>query len=127
MNQEDFQHSIHPPAQPTFAERRKDDSILLHIKELQASHKELSAKMNYHHAIFEERVEKAVEKVFERSFPDGDPEGHRQHHELVIKREEERVQFWHTMKVKLTEWGLIGFAGWAFFALWAAFLKGPTK
>lgn len=120
--QEDFQHS-----QAQFIDRRKDDSILLHIKELQASHKELTAKMNYHHAIFEERVEKAVEKVFERSFPDGDPEGHRAHHELVIKREEQRIAFWVNMRTKLTEWGLIGFVGWAFFALWAAFLKGPVK
>ena len=120
MHQDDFQHS-----QAQFVDRRKDDSILLHIKELQASHKELAAKITFYHAVFEETTEKAVQKVIERSFPEGDPEGHKRHHELVIQREEERVAFWHNMKVKLTEWGLIGFAGWAFYALWAAFLKGP--
>jgi len=127
MHQDD---SIHDAP---FEERRKreSDSMLLHIKELQAGVKELSAKMNYHHAIFREEVQKSVEGVFERSFPDGDPEGHRRHHELVIKREEERLQFWTTMKTKLAEWGLIGFAGWAFYALWvalsAALLKGTAK
>ena len=110
-------------------ERRQSESasILLHIQEMQTNIKELSAKMNYHHAIFREEVEKSVERVYISAFPEGDPDGHRKHHELVIKREEERVVFWTTMRTKLAEWGLIGFAGWAVYYLWIAFLQGPKK
>ena len=108
-------------------DRRKEDGLLLHIKELQITTKELSAKMNYHHAVFREEVEKAVERVYISAFPDGDPSGHRLHHELVIKREEERMEFWSTMKKELAKWGLIGFVGWAFYYLWIAALKGPMK
>jgi len=110
MHQDDFQHSSH---QEPMIERRKDDAILLHIKELQAAVKELSAKMNYHHAIFREEVEKSVEHVYQRSFPDGDPEGHRAHHELVIKREEKRLAFWTKMQEEVTKWGsLVYSASW---------------
>ena len=107
--------------------QRTEDAILLHIKELQAGQKSLTDKVNYHHEIFRGEIEKSVERVFERAFPEGDPEGHRQHHELVIKREEERLAFWTAMKTKLSEWGLIGFTGWAVYYLWLAFLQGPKK
>lgn len=113
------------PAQ--FVDRRQNDSILLHIQELQRGQKELKSQMTYHHAIFREEVEKSVVRVFERSFPDGDPEGHRVHHELVIQREEARAKFWSTMQTELAKWGLLGFAAWAFYALWAAILAGPKK
>jgi hypothetical protein len=110
-------------------DRRQGESasLLLHIKELQATAKALEAKMTYHHAIFRDEVEKSVERVYVSAFPDGDPAGHRRHHELVIKREEEKVIFWTTLRTKLAEWGLIAFAGWALYALWAAFLQGPKK
>ena len=107
--------------------QRVEDSILLHIKELQATTKDLSAKMNYHHAIFREEVEKSVINVFERSFPEGDPEGHRAHHELVIQREKERVEFWSSMKKEVVKWGLIGVLSFLAYSAWAAFLKGPMK
>ena len=121
MHQDDFQHSA------SFVDRRKDDAILLHIKELQAGQKELAAKMNYHHAIFREEVEKSVNRVFERAFPDGDPEGHKQHHELVIKREEERLEFWMSMRKEIGKWGLIGILGFIVVSSWKAFLMGPNK
>jgi len=123
MHQDDF-----TPSQQ-FVERRgrTDDAILLHIKELQASHKELTAKMNYHHAVFREEMEKSVERVFERAFPEGDPEGHRAHHELVIKREEERLEFWMSMRKEIGKWGLIGILGFIVVSAWQAFLLGPKK
>ena len=112
-----------------FAERRgrTDDSTLLHIKELQTSIKELKAQMTYHHGVFEERVEKAINGVFERAFPEGDPEGHRLHHELVIKREEERVEFWMAMRKEIGKWGLIGVLGFIIVSMWHTFLQGPPK
>ena len=107
--------------------QRTDDAILLHIKELQATVKDLAAKMNYHHAVFREEVEKSVEHVYERSFPAGDPDGHKHHHELVIKREEERLEFWMAMKKELTKWGLVGVLSFLAYAAWTAFLLGPKK
>lgn len=106
---------------------RSEDSLLLHIRELQSAIKELKAQMTYHHGVFEERVEVAVKKVFERSFPEGDPDGHRKVHENWIERAEAQAKFWETMKTELGKWGLIGFMGWVVYYLWLAFLQGPKK
>jgi hypothetical protein len=69
----------------------------------------------------------AIESVLADAFPEGDPVGHRKAHEAAIKSAEDKAIFWKTMLTKLTEWGLIGFAGWAVYSLWAAFLQGPHK
>ena len=69
----------------------------------------------------------AIVKLMLRAFPEGDPDGHKRHHEAVIKAAEEKAEFWKSMRKKVTEWGLVGVLGWAAFALWAAFLKGPVK
>jgi hypothetical protein len=58
-------------------------------------------------------------------FPDGDPTGHRRLHEIVAAREKKREEFWEKLRYELAKWGLIGFAGWALYALWAAGVKGP--
>ena len=113
--------------QPVEYRRRESDALLLHIQELQKNVKTLDEKMTYHHGIFRSAVEESVELVYVSAFPDGDPLGHRRHHELVIKKEEERAAFWTKMKEEIFKWGLIGFLGWAVFYLWQAFLKGPTK
>lgn len=117
MHQDDFQNS------GTFVDRRQrtEDAILLHIKELQTSHKELSAKMNYHHAIFREEVEKSVNSVFERAFPDGDPEGHRRYHEASIKAAEGRAKFWNEMALAGAKWAGLGALGFIATAIWIAF------
>ena len=61
------------------------------------------------------------------AFPEGDADGHRRHHEAVIKAAEDRAMFWRGLRVELAKYGLIGFAGWAVYALWNAFLQGPHK
>ena len=71
------------------------------------------------------QLKQTVQEVVTSSFPDGDHDGHRRAHEAWIRKEEDKAKFWETMKTKLAEWGLIGFAGWAFYYLWQAFLKGP--
>ena len=68
-----------------------------------------------------------VTSIMERSFPEGDPEGHRKYHEASINRAESNAKFWQTMSLELSKWGLIGFLGWAVYALWGAFLQGPHK
>ena len=58
-------------------------------------------------------------------FPDGDPAGHRRYHEAEIKRIEARADFWAKLRLSVTQWGLLGFLGWALVSLWHEFLKGP--
>lgn len=58
-------------------------------------------------------------------FPDGDPDGHRRYHEAEIKRIEARAAFWSKLRLSVTQWGLLGFLGWALVSLWHEFLKGP--
>lgn len=105
-----------------FEERRKSesDSILLHIKELKATVRSLDAKMNYHHGVFREEVEKSVVGVFERSFPDGDPEGHRAHHEAMIKKAEAQAEFWDEMRLAAAKWAGLGVLGFLATAVWIA-------
>ena len=38
-----------------------------------------------------------------------------------------RAEFWEAMAREIGKWGLIGFLGWAAYALWNAFLQGPHK
>jgi hypothetical protein len=120
MHQDDTQH---------FEDCRKgnSDALLLHIRELQSTVKALEVKMTYHHGVFRDEVEKSVVRVFEHSFPDGDPDGHRKVHEAWIKQAEDKAKFWRTMQTEIAKYGLIGFIGWAGYALWQAFLQGPHK
>ncbi|MGB4817556.1 MAG: hypothetical protein WBP33_00455, partial [Saprospiraceae bacterium] len=59
------------------------------------------------------------------AFPRGDPDAHRLHHELAIRKAEASASFWQTLATELAKYGLIGFIGWAGYALWKAFLAGP--
>lgn len=110
-------------------ERRlgESDSLLLHIKELQQATKELKSQMTYHHAIFEERVEKAVERVFDRSFPDGDPDGHRRVHEGWIEKAESQAALWREVQSHLIKSGLFAALVWLGYLVWTGMLKGPGK
>lgn len=57
-------------------------------------------------------------------FPSGDPARHRRYHEAEIKRIEARAEFWSKLCLSVTQWGLLGFLGWAAVSLWQEFLKG---
>lgn len=121
----------------SFQERRQDphsqtyrmlfENLSAAIKELSSEVKDVKAKVNYHHATYQEATERAVSKAMLAAFPEGDADGHRRHHEAVIKAAEEKAEFWQAMRKKLGEWGVVGFAGWALYALWIAFLAGPKK
>ena len=104
--------------------RRESDALLLHIQALQGDMRVMDDKLTHHHAIFEERVEAAVERVYISAFPDGDPEGHRRHHELVIRREEERLKFWQEMRIAGAKWVGMGVLTFLVAAAWTQFLKG---
>ena len=100
--------------------QRTEDAILLHIQELQKGQKELTAKMNYHHAVFREEVERSVNNVFERAFPDGEPEKHREYHELLIKQAENKAKFWNEMVLAGAKWAGLGVLGFLGTAVWIA-------
>lgn len=68
-----------------------------------------------------------LKAVVTSAFPEGDADGHRRHHEAVIKAAEERADFWKTMRKELGKYGLVGFTGWAAYALWQSFLQGPHR
>ena len=114
---------------PLHTERRKteSESMLLIVKDLQHNVKELSAKMNYHHAIFREEVEKSVEKVYIAAFPDGDPDGHRRHHEAVIVKAEAQAALWKEVQSHLIKSGLFAALCWLGYLVWIGILKGPAK
>jgi hypothetical protein len=87
----------------------------------------IDAKLTRHMDTETEELAEAITRLMADAFPAGDPSGHRRHHELVIKQAEERAAFWRVMRIEIGKWGLIGFLGWAVFALWQALLNGPHK
>lgn len=73
-----------------------------------------------------------VRQLIKVAFPkdeDGQADfiGHRKAHEVWIKKVEAETEFFNKMKMELVKWGLLGFAGWAIYQLWIAFLHGPAK
>lgn len=60
----------------------------------------------------------------ELGFPGGDPSGHRAYHEAIIRRAEQRAEFWQKLSVELAKWGLIGFLGWLAVAAYHEAMKG---
>ena len=103
-------------------------AALLHlIESLQTSVHDLGDDMRRHFEERDLRREELIAGLMREAFPAGDHEGHRRHHELVIKLAEEKAAFWKKMKEELFKYGLFGFLGWAFFALWATFLSVPHK
>jgi hypothetical protein len=91
------------------------------------SHQVLNDKLSKHMTEETHELAQAITNLMAAAFPEGDPGGHRRHHELVIQKEEERVEFWKKMRYELAKWGLIGFAGWAIGYLWMGFLQGPHR
>ena len=119
---DDFQNS-------GFAERRKEPAspMMLLLQQMHQSQIDMDTKLTKHMTEETHELAEAIAELIGKAFPEGDPDGHRIHHELVIEREKERVDFWRSMRKKLAEWGLMGFLGWAVYAMWNSFLQGPHK
>lgn len=107
------------------SERREDE--LNAVLELMASLAAQIGQLNASIAQHRKDQQADLETVMIRAFPDGDPEGHRRHHEAVVRAAEARAEFWAKMRFALSQWGLLGFLGWAAYQLWLAFLQGPPK
>lgn len=104
-------------------DRRAPDALLLLVQQVHDNQLVLEKKV----ADVPSEMAKALATLMADAFPEGDPDGHRKHHEAVIKAAEEKAEFWKKMRLAISQWGLIGFLGWAAYALWAAFLQGPHK
>ncbi len=109
-------------------ERRHGPSELLElVRIIHDNQLAIDAKLTHHMEIETQELAQTIAKLMSEAFPEGDPDGHRRHHELVIKQAEESAAFWKTLRIEIAKWGLIGFLGWAVYALWNAFLQGPKS
>lgn len=112
---------------PVNVERRISDltAVLGIVTQVHTRLEQIDDKLTQH--VHNETTELANEiaRVLLRAFPGGDADGHRRHHELAIQKAEASTKFWQTMSTEISKWGLLGFLGWAGFALWKAFLAGP--
>lgn len=79
------------------------------------------------HAALETKLTKMHDEITGATsgFPGQDPDAHRAWHEAEMQRIKDRAEFWKKMTYELSRYGLLGFLGWAGYALWKAFLMGP--
>lgn len=126
---DDFANSQSPTPRnlTVFPERRADASAALIsvIEGLTQQVHEMREEIIRHKNELRNEREQLINDVLNKALPDGDAEGHRRYHETVISKIESQKQFYDKLRLELVKYGLLGFAGWAAFALWQAFLKGP--
>lgn len=108
---------------PPLDRRRPSAELLMLVQEVQGSQIEMSRKLDE----VPTNIASALAVLMKNAFPEGDPDGHRKHHEAIIKAAEEKAEFWKKMRLAISQWGLLGFLGWAAYSLWLALLHGPTK
>lgn len=102
-------------------ERRRNDTIMLAlVQDIRKTVNDLTEKLDAH-IIAESTLRRDLIKD---AFPDNDPHGHRRLHEASLQRAEDQAAFWGKMRFEITRWGLLGFCGWAAYALWKAALAG---
>ena len=102
----------------------KQDAI---SKKQDAADTKLSAHMVEETQEISTSIAAELSRLMMAAFPGGDPGGHKAAHLAWIKKEEEKAEFWRTMRKELAKWGLIALVTWAGVALWNAFLSGPHK
>jgi hypothetical protein len=117
------------PVVNEIVERRHNNNteLLELVKIIHANQIVMDKRLTEHMKNETMELAEAITKLMGEAFPGGDVYGHKQAHVAWIEEVKERTDFYRTMKKKLVEWGLLGFAGWAVFALWQAFLQGPHK
>lgn len=113
--------------EPTDRRSNTESAIIALITEVHKDVKELSSTLATHMKEETHDLATEVAKLMVLAFPEGDPLGHRKYHEASIARAEASAAFWKKMEFELLRAGLLGFLGWAAFALWREFLQGPSK
>lgn len=117
----DRRRSVNDPLMSMFRQIQNNQ------QEIKDSQRAMDNKLTKHMESVPKDLAEAIAELMADSFPQGDPAGHRRYHEASIKAAEDRADFWSKMRMELFKWGLLGFAGWAAYALWHAFLQGPSK
>jgi len=113
--------------------KRMSDPVLAELLQMVTeTHGILKSHMHDHdlnHQILESKLEAAHTDILlvRGGFPGDDPTGHRMAHEEDMRRIKARSDFWQKMSFEIGKYGLLGFLGWACYALWNAFLHGPGK
>ncbi|MBV5297858.1 MAG: hypothetical protein JZU64_06865 [Rhodoferax sp.] len=108
-----------------YPERRRTDSVPIPVTQVIDKLEKLDEKLTSHITNENNELANEIARVILKAFPYGDPDAHRLHHELAIQKAKSSAKFWQTMSTEIAKWGLIGFLGWAGFALWKTFLMGP--
>ncbi|MFT4068926.1 hypothetical protein [Paraburkholderia sp.] len=75
------------------------------------------------HAVTDRKVDEAIRRIddLHKAFPDGDWDGHRRYHEAIIRKAEDRAQFYRELRGEMAKKGLwavvvvLGLALWAWF------------
>ncbi len=106
-------------------DHRQTDPVLTLITQVHDKIDRIDEKLSNHIINETSDLANEIARVMLKAFPRGDPDAHRLHHELAIQNAEAKAKFWQTMSTEIAKWGLIGFLGWAGFALWKTFLMGP--
>jgi hypothetical protein len=71
-----------------------------------------------------EKTDKRLDTLGE-AFPNNDAMGHKSYHDRLMQERIRRADFYNKLKLDVVKWATMGTLGWAAYALWAAFLKGP--
>jgi hypothetical protein len=107
-------------------ERRAENvSMMNMVMRVHDTVSEIDKKIDKHIKADAEDLANNIKKLMSDAFPEGDAGGHRRVHEADIRRVEDRALFWRKMKFAISQWGLLGFLGWAGYYLWKALLRGP--
>lgn len=117
--------------------RIPDPTLLALLSKNQESHQqtleklgELSAKLNVHieseHIAMQTAVTEGVKVALAAAFPGGDAAAHRKGHEEEIEQSNERKKTRRVLLVEILKGLATAFVLWAGYALWGAFLKGPS-
>lgn len=116
-----------PIPEPYTPERRTTDitSVIALVTEIHKDVKALDGKLVEHTLVETHTLAQEIAKLMIAAFPEGDAPGHKAAHAAWIAKTEASAEFWQKMRFELTRWGLIGFIGWAFYAVWKAALLGP--
>lgn len=107
-------------------ERRSSDSVMLAlVHTIKEDVSDMKATLKNHIETEPQEWAALLEDMMVKSFPGGDPDGHREAHEAQMQAVRDRAEFWKTMLMEVSKWGILGVLGWLAFHAWVAFVKGP--
>lgn len=115
------------PVYPAIDRRAKpdEDSMLFIVQAIHQKVEDLDKRLTQQTHDATLQLAEEITALMCKAFPGEDPIGHRRLHEEQMKASAARAEFWRKMLFEISRGGLLGFLGWAVYALWKAFLVGP--